>query len=60
VKRAPAKAAPRRPAPRRLERGAFDLTDATIEPELGPTPEPVFERATGPFGGPPLGRNERP
>jgi len=36
-------------APRRARR-AFDLTDATMEPDPGPAPESVFDRNTGPFG----------
>jgi hypothetical protein len=35
-------------APRRVRRGAFDLTDATMEPDPGPPPEIVFDRLTGP------------
>jgi hypothetical protein len=31
-------------------RNAFDLTDATMEPDPGPPPEVVFDRITGPFG----------
>ena len=38
-------------APRRVRRHDFDLSDATMEPELGPPPEAVFDRVTGPFGG---------
>lgn len=38
-------------APRTLRRRDFDLTDATMEPEAGPPPEAVFDRATGPWGG---------
>jgi hypothetical protein len=29
---------------------ARDAFDATIEPEPGPGPEEVFDRATGPYG----------
>ena len=35
-------------APRHVRR-EFDLTDATIEPDPGPPPEAIFDRATGPF-----------
>ncbi len=35
-------------APRRVRRGQFDLTDATMEPDPGPPPEVVFDRLTGP------------
>jgi hypothetical protein len=38
-----------KPAPRRLSRGDFDLTDATMEADPGPPPEAVFDRMTGPF-----------
>ena len=40
-------------APRqvRSRRNDFDLTDASMEPDSGPPPEAVFDRATGPFGG---------
>jgi hypothetical protein len=37
-------------APRKLSRGEFDISDATMEPDPGPPPEAVFDRATGPFG----------
>jgi hypothetical protein len=37
-------------APRNLRRNAFDLSDATMEPDPGPPPEAVFDRATGPWG----------
>jgi hypothetical protein len=36
-------------APRRVRRGAFDLTDATMEPDPGLPPEAVFDRLTGPY-----------
>jgi len=35
-------------APRRVRRGQFDLTDATMEADPGPPPEIVFDRLTGP------------
>lgn len=35
---------------KRPRRNAFDLTDATMEPDPGPPPEVVFDRITGPFG----------
>ena len=38
-------------APRHLRRQNFDLSDATMEPDPGPAPEVVFERATGPYAG---------
>jgi hypothetical protein len=34
-------------APRKLR--AFDLSDATMEPDPGPAPEAIFDRSTGPF-----------
>jgi hypothetical protein len=38
-------------APRYLRRRrALEVADATMEPGLGPGPEEVFDRATGPFG----------
>ena len=38
-------------APRYLRRPrAGTLPDATMEPDPGPGPEAVFDRATGPFG----------
>lgn len=37
-------------APRRVRRRPHDLADATVEPDPGPSPEEVFDRATGPFG----------
>lgn len=38
-------------APRHLERRrAIAAPDATMEPDRGPGPEAVFERATGPYG----------
>lgn len=36
-------------APRHVRRPDFDVTDATIEPDPGPPPETVFDRATGPW-----------
>jgi hypothetical protein len=36
-------------APRRLRRGAFDLSDATMEPPPELPPEAVFDRLTGPY-----------
>jgi hypothetical protein len=42
-------------APRRVERTRRRRScaaDATIEPDPGPAPEAVFDRITGPFGGP--------
>ncbi|MBL9018145.1 MAG: hypothetical protein JNL83_28420 [Myxococcales bacterium] len=36
-------------APRHVRRRDFDLSDATMEPDPGPPPEAVFDRATGPF-----------
>lgn len=36
-------------APRHLRRREFDFSDATTEPDPGPAPEAVFDRATGPF-----------
>jgi hypothetical protein len=37
-------------APRHLERRrALAARDATMEPDLGPGPEAVFDRATGPY-----------
>lgn len=38
-------------APRHVRRSDFDLSDATMEPDPGPPPEVVFERATGPYAG---------
>jgi hypothetical protein len=37
-------------APRKVRRGEFDMSDATMEPDPGPPPETVFDRSTGPFG----------
>lgn len=39
-------------APRHARRRDFDLSDATMEPDPGPPPEAVFDRVTGPYGGP--------
>jgi hypothetical protein len=36
-------------APRHLRQYDFDVTDATMEPDPGPPPESVFDRATGPW-----------
>lgn len=32
------------------KRREFDFSDATMEPDAGPTPEAVFDRITGPYG----------
>jgi hypothetical protein len=36
-------------APRTARRRMLEVSDASMEPDPGPAPESVFDRATGPF-----------